>query len=33
MKKRILIDLAVLLYIVGFFLFMGYINASLGLVA
>lgn len=33
MKKRILIDLAVLLYILGFFLLLFYINAKLGLVA
>jgi hypothetical protein len=33
MKKKILIDLAVLLYIVGFFLLLFYINAKLGLVA
>jgi hypothetical protein len=33
MKKRILIDLAVLLYILGFFLLLFYINARLGLVA
>jgi hypothetical protein len=33
MNKRILIDLAVLLYILGFFLLLFYINARLGLVA
>jgi hypothetical protein len=33
MNKRILIDLAVLLYIVGFFLSLAYINAKLGLVS
>ena len=33
MNKRILIDLAVLLYVVGFFLLLFYVNAKLGLVA
>jgi len=33
MNKRILIDLAVLLYTVGFFLSLHYINTKLGLVS